>query len=113
MEKKFQAIPGGIPPPKIFTHQLVTVDDLAQFRKQLLDELLSVLKSHINAAPKKWMRANEIRRLLGISPGTLQHLKNSSAIPHTKIGGITLYDHDDIQHLLESSKTDRADTKIK
>lgn len=56
------------------------------------------------------MKSHEVRRLLKISPGTLQTLKNSGTIPLTKIGGINFYDYDDIQRLLEKGK---VDTKIK
>jgi hypothetical protein len=36
-------------PRKIFAHQLITVDDLQQFRKHLLEELLIALKSQLAA----------------------------------------------------------------
>ncbi len=105
MENKFQPTTGDTYPQKIFAHQLITVDDLSQFKKQLLEELLIVLKSHTGIIPKKWMKSHEVRRLLKISPGTLQSLKISGVIPYTKIGGVHFYDYDDIQKILESGKT--------
>ena len=36
MEKKFQPNYGENYPPKIFAHQLITVDDLIDFKKELL-----------------------------------------------------------------------------
>ena len=92
-------------PRKIFAHQLITVDDLEEFKKQLLNELLAVLKFQTGIVPKKWMKSHEVRRLLKISPGTLQTLKASGIIPYTKIGGVHFYDHDDIQQILESGKS--------
>jgi hypothetical protein len=91
-------------PQKIFAHQLITVDDLQQFKKQLLEELLLALKKQSGVVPKKWLKSHELRRLLKISPGTLQTLKSSGVIPYTKIGGVHFYDYDDIQRLLESGK---------
>ncbi|WP_018615231.1 helix-turn-helix domain-containing protein [Segetibacter koreensis] len=91
-------------PQKIFAHQLITIEDLQQFRKQLLDELLSALKMQSVVLPKKWLKSHEVRRLLKISPGTLQTLKSTGVIPYTKIGGIHFYDYDDIQKLLEGGK---------
>lgn len=100
MEKKFQPTTGDSYPQKIFAHQLKTVDDLSQFKKQLLDELLMVLKSQNGIVPKKWMKSHEVRRLLKISPGTLQSLKTFGVIPYTKMGGVHFYDYDDIQKIL-------------
>ena len=105
MENKFQTTTGDNYPQKIFAHQLITVEDLSQFKKQLLEELLAVLKSQTGIVPKKWMKSHEVRRLLKISPGTLQSLKTSGVIPYTKMGGVHFYDHDDIQKILESGKT--------
>jgi hypothetical protein len=94
-------------PKKIYAHQLITIDDLQQFKKQLLDELLSALKTQTGTIPKKWMKSHEVRRLLKISPGTLQTLKSSGVIPYTKIGGVHFYDYNDIQKLLEGGKSNR------
>ena len=104
MENKFQQNYGETYPQKIFANQLITVDDLTQFKKQFLSELLTALKAQSGIIPKKWMKSHEVRRLLKISPGTLQTLKMSGIIPYTKVGGLHYYDHDDIQYLLESGK---------
>lgn len=105
MENKFQPTTGETYPQKIFAHQLITVDDLADFKKQLLNELIAVLKTQGGIIPKKWMKSHEVRRLLKISPGTLQTLKASGIIPYTKMGGVHFYDNDDIQKILESGKS--------
>ena len=104
MEKTFRKPGEDIYPQKIFANQLITVDDLLQFKKQLLEELLTALKSQSGVVPKKWMKSHEVRRLLKISPGTLQTLKSSGIIPYTKMGGIHFYDYEDIQKVLESGK---------
>lgn len=104
MERTFKKSEEGVYPQRIYANQLITVDDLQEFRKQLLEELLLVFKKQTCVVPKKWMKSHEIRRLLKISPGTLQTLKSSGIIPYTKIGGVHFYDYDDIQKLLESGK---------
>ena len=104
MINKFQQNSGESYPQKIFAHQLITTDDLDQFRKKLMEELIAVLKNQGGIVPKKWMKSHEVRRLLKISPGTLQTFKTSGIIPHAKIGGIIFYDHEDIQRLLETGK---------
>ena len=91
-------------PQKVFAHQLITMDDLTQFKNQLLEELIALIKAQTGIIPKKWMKSNEVRRLLKISPGTLQTIKSSGLLPYTKIGGVHYYDQDDIQKLLEGGK---------
>ena len=108
MEKSYRKLENEAYPQKIFAHQLITVDDLKQFKKQLLDELLTALKPEIGAGAKKWMKSHEVRRLLKISPGTLQTLKSSGIIPYTKIGGVHFYDYVDIQNILESGKINKT-----
>ena len=104
MEKTFRKPMEDMYPQKIFASQLITVDHLEQFKNKLLEELLIALKSHISVVPKKWMKSHEVRRLLKISPGTLQTLKTSGIIPYTKMGGVHFYDYEDIQKVLESGK---------
>ena len=104
MERTIREPHGDVYPKKIYASQLITVDDLLQFKKQLLIELVAELKSQINIVPKKWLKSHEVRRLLKISPGTLQTLKASGILPYSKIGGIHFFDYEEIQKLLEKRK---------
>ena len=112
MERTFRKTTDDAYPQKIFAHQLITVDDLLQFKKELLDELLMALKSQTGAITKKWMKTHEVRRLLKISPGTLQTLKSSGIIPYTKIGGVHFYDYEDIHQILQSGKVNSNNKAI-
>lgn len=104
MERTFRKTAEDSYPQKIFAHQLITVDDLEQFKKQLLAELLIALRPQTGVTTKKWLKSHEVRKLLKISPGTLQTFKSSGLIPYTKIGGVHFYDNEDIQKILESGK---------
>jgi len=104
MEKTLRQTREESYPQKIFANQLITTYDLQQFKKQLLEELLQALKTTAGTVPKKWIKSHEVRRLLKISPGTLQTLKASGVIPYSKVGGVHFYDYEDIQHVLESGK---------
>jgi hypothetical protein len=87
MEKMFQRDAGDYYPRKVFANQLLTVEDLNEFRKQLLQDLLTTLKTLGGITPKKWMRAHEVRRMLKISTGTLPTLKADGVIPYIKWEG--------------------------
>ena len=90
-------------PQKIYAHQLITLDDLEQFKEQLFKELEALIKPNLQQ-PKKWLKSHEVQRYLKISPGTLQNLKATGVIPYTKIGGVHFYDTEDIQQILHRGK---------
>ena len=82
----------------------ITKDDLQTFRSQLLDDLKSILHSK-PAQQKQWLKSGEVRKLLKISPGTLQNLRINGTLSFTKIGSIIYYNYEDIEALLDNNKT--------
>lgn len=85
------------------TVDLITKEDLANFKKELLIELVSMLKEKTSEA--KWLKAPQVRKLLSISPGTLQNLRINGTLPYTKVGGVTYYAMSDIEKIMQSSKS--------
>jgi hypothetical protein len=83
--------------------QLLTIGDLEDFKKALLVELKDLLKGVNGQRTKKWLRSSEVRKMLGVSPGTLQNLRINRILTFSKIGGIVFYKHDDIINLLEKN----------
>ena len=81
---------------------IVTTEDLHTFRIQLLDDLKRIFSQVKTENQKQWLKSVEVRRLLKISPGTLQNLRINGTLKFTKIGGIHYYSMDDINRLLES-----------
>jgi len=80
--------------------QLVTVADLERFREKLLTDLKILLNANIGAPAKRWLKSHQVRKLLNISGGTLQTLRNNGVIPYTKIGGLIYYDAAEIDQTL-------------
>ncbi|MBD0284318.1 MAG: helix-turn-helix domain-containing protein [Flavisolibacter sp.] len=80
--------------------RLVTVADLEQFRNELLKEIRYLLCQKQTAPGKQWLKSGEVRKLLQISPGTLQHLRDTGQIPFTKLGGIIYYEYEAIKDIL-------------
>ena len=60
--------------PKPAPSQLITVNDLEEFRTKLMIDLKMMLEGHLNKASKRWLKSHGLRKMLGISPGTLQNL---------------------------------------
>jgi len=82
--------------------EIVTKEDLQSFRIELLQDLKIVLSTSVPQKPKQWLKSPEVRRLLKISPGTLQNLRINGTLRFTKIGGLIYYSYEDIELLLES-----------
>jgi hypothetical protein len=83
--------------------QIITTDDLREFKVELLDEIRILISEQKVPAIKKWMKSVEVRKLLNISPGTLQTLRINGTLPYTKIGGTNYYNASDIDVLLSQN----------
>ena len=86
----------------IYRDQLITVADLESFRFTLLADIKSILRESSTQPTKQWLKSREVRKMLGISPGTLQNLRINGTLSYTKIGGIVFYRYDDIARLLNT-----------
>jgi hypothetical protein len=86
--------------------QIITIEDLNEFRNLLLNDLKEIINSKPQQT-KQWLKSNEVRKLLNISPGTLQNLRINGTLSYTKIGGIMYYNHSDIDKLLNGNKVNK------
>ena len=84
--------------------EIITIDDLREFKTELLTEFRKMLKEHHGQPSKKWLKSYEVKKMLGISPGTLQNMRINGTMPFTKMGGILFYDSEDIRKILEDNK---------
>lgn len=82
---------------------ILTKEDLLQFKEELFEELKNILAGHSNQ-PRKWLKSYEVREMLNISPGTLQNMRVQGTISFTKIGGLTFYAYEDIIRLMENNR---------
>jgi hypothetical protein len=85
----------------MMTNELLTREDLQQFQMQLLGELKEALQQS-KQSTKQWLKSSEVRKMLGISHGTLQNLRITRSLPYTKLGGIMFYKYEDIERILEA-----------
>jgi hypothetical protein len=83
--------------------EVITKEDLQEFRHQLLNDLQQVIQSKPQEQ-KQWLKSFEVRKLLKISPGTLQNLRINGTLSFTRIGSIMYYSYQDIEKLLEKNK---------
>ena len=84
---------------------IITTDDLKEFKIELLEEFKSILsQQNTQLTLKRYLKSSEVMDLLQISPGTLQNLRINGTLPYTKIGGIIYYDAQEIQKIMEENR---------
>jgi len=80
--------------------EVITKEDLREFKNEMLSEIKQLMQPG-QGQSKQWLRSVEVRKLLKISPGTLQNLRVSGTLRFTRIGSILYYKQEDINKLLE------------
>ena len=90
------------------TYEIITQEDLQKFRLQLLEDLTRIMSGAARPqSNKEWLRSSEVRKMLGISHGTLQNLRIKNILPHRRVGGLMYYKYQDILRLLEDGETSK------
>ena len=93
--------------------EVITKDDLYEFRDLLINDFKEILKTKPQQNEKKWLKSNEVKKLLNISSGTLQNLRVNGTLTYSKIGGMIFYSSEIIENLLEQNKTRANPTLFK
>jgi hypothetical protein len=84
--------------------EIITTDDLREFKIELLDDIKKLITISNGQPQKKWLKSPEVRKFLNISPGTLQNLRINGTLPFTRMGGVIYYDTEDITKILTNNK---------
>lgn len=82
---------------------IVTKEDLNEFRGQLLEDIKSLLptKSSNSSKSEKWLTNSEVRNLLKISQSKLLTLKIKEGLKSYKLLGTHYYLAEDIENMLK------------
>lgn len=78
---------------------ILTSEDLREFKQELIEEIKEIIQEN-GLTSKKYLKTSEVQKLLKVSSGTLQTLRINGTLPYTKIGGIILYNADDISKVM-------------
>ena len=85
---------------------LITREDLEQFKSDLFKELKQLgISNPANSTQPIWLRSVEVRKILHISPATLQNFRINGTLPFTKVGSILFYKYDDLSKVMEQNKS--------
>lgn len=83
--------------------KIITPADLNEFKFELLDNIKKLIDDKAERKPIKWLKSLEVKKLLGISTGTLQNLRINGTLPYTKMGGVIYYDYEKIMQAMEDN----------
>ena len=93
---------------------IVTTEDLMDFKRELLEDIKTIFQEDANqASVKHWLRSAEVRKILSVSPGTLQNLRINGTLPYSKIGGIVYYPAEGIQRVLNENIVNHQTSNIR
>ena len=79
-------------------NRVITFQDLLDLKEELLREIKAG-----NTKTVEWMKSKDVRKLLSISPGKLQDMRNKDEIPFTRIGGVIYYEKQAIHEMMASN----------
>ena len=80
--------------------EVVTKDDLQQFRIQLINDIRQLIGSEEKTSGKQWLKNAEVKKILNISSNTIQRLRIAGKLRSSKIGGVHYYRYADIEKML-------------
>lgn len=83
---------------------IITMEDLRQFKTDFLEEMKGIIGQKKESQNKQWLRSSEVRKMLNISPGTLQNLRINGTLPFRKIGGSMFYNKSEIDQIMEGGQ---------
>lgn len=86
---------------------IITMEELLQVKQEIVAEIKQALETRSEKTESRlWFRSAEVRKMLNISPGTLQNLRINGTLPYRKIGGTIFYNRADIQRMMSGGHHD-------
>jgi len=85
--------------------EVITKEDLQIFRIQLLDDFKRILSAtQEKEEMPEWVKSGVVRKMLNVSPGTLQNLRIAGQLHPKKISGSWYYSLSEIKGLFKAVK---------
>lgn len=82
---------------------VLTKDDLRQFRMLLINDLRKIMEeattSDKDTIHPEWLKSRAVRKLLDMSPGSLQNLRVTKKVRFKKLLGSYYYNSEDLKNL--------------
>ena len=85
------------------TIEVITKDDLHNLKIEIINEIKKAVTGETKQ--KKWLKSADVRKMLSISPGTLQNLRVNGTLPYTKMGATIYYEYEVVNDILTKNKS--------
>lgn len=82
----------------------ITKNDLESLRTSLLFDIEQILDRKGSPPEFEWLRSKAIRKLMDISPATLQNIRIAGKIRYKKVMGSYYYNKTDLMNLFSDEK---------
>jgi hypothetical protein len=83
--------------------ELITKADLEHLKIEIKEIIINLIDDSFSK--NKWLKSNEVQKMLDISSGTLKNLRLNGVLSHSKIGGTMYYNYGDILSVLNKNKS--------
>lgn len=83
---------------------VATWEDLQEIKEDFLKEISQLIQDRIKPPKKTYLKSSEVKSMLKISTGTLHTLRVNGTLPFYKVGGIILYEKEDIIKIIEENR---------
>ncbi|MBS1684413.1 MAG: helix-turn-helix domain-containing protein [Bacteroidetes bacterium] len=83
--------------------EILTRQDLENLKTDIIQEIRSALEVS-GSGKKEVLKSADVRKMLGISHGTLQTLRINGTLPFSKVGGTIFYQYKDVMKVLQQNK---------
>lgn len=85
---------------------LITREYLECFKKEIIAEIQALKQQ---PQQNDWLRSADVRKMLGISAGTLQTLRISGELPYSRMGKTIVYSRKAIEKMLQKNMKNKID----
>jgi hypothetical protein len=89
-------------------NDVVTKEDLRQFGLELLGNIENLItqtkEGHSDVTEQEWIKSRQVRKLMNMSPGSVQNLRVTEMVRFKKIVGSYYYNKADLLKLFTDEK---------
>lgn len=85
------------------TFEILTLEDIRGEISPILSELEELKSTITNTSLKKYYRNKDLKKVFGLSDGTINDYRNKNTIPYTQIGSIFFYPIKEIDDILKQN----------
>ncbi|GKI23627.1 DNA-binding protein [Odoribacter laneus] len=91
----------------------VTFERMLSGFENLAEKVERLCREHGDLGEREWLDSNDVCRLLGISPRTLQTMRENGTLAYTKISHKVYYKPEDVKAVFPSVGMKRRMTAVK